>query len=654
MTLSIIIVNYNVGYFLEQCLYSVLKATKNIDSEIYVVDNNSVDGSCLMITEKFPEINLITNNKNYGFAYANNQAIRLCKGEFILLLNPDTVVEENTFKNVIDFIVSHPDAGGLGVKMIDGKGNYLPESKRGLPTPMVAFYKIFGLAKLFPKSKIFGKYHLGYLSKDEIHEVDVLSGAFMLLRKEALDKIGILDEDFFMYAEDIDLSYRIIKGGYKNYYFPNTTIIHYKGESTKKESINYVMVFYNAMIIFANKHFSKKNAKILSILIKSAIYFRAFFAILSRFFNNIILPVIDGGLIFLGFYIIKPYWEDYKFPYGGSYPDEFLYFAVPAYILIWLGTIYYSGGYDKPVKISKVIKGLTIGTILILIFYALLSENFRFSRALIFIGALWAFISLISVRYLFNYFKIKNFIISSIRKKKVVIVGNTDEALRVSSLLNLTEIKPHIIGFVSPQKQLPSTNYIGNIEQLNEVVKINKIEEIIFCAKDISSRMIIKYMLKLSDNNIDYKIASPDSVSVIGSNSINSAGDLYTVNFNAISKEINKRNKRLLDVFVSIIFILTSPIFIFIVDNIKIFYKNCFNILFGVYSWVGYYSKSENNNVNLPKIKKGILTPLDVLKNKNIPAEEAERMNMIYAKDYKLINDILIIYKGIKNIGRKH
>ncbi|HNP49101.1 MAG TPA: glycosyltransferase family 2 protein, partial [Bacteroidia bacterium] len=222
MKLSVIIVNYNVKYFLEQCLHSVLKASAGIATEIWVVDNNSVDGSVEMLAEKFPTVKLIANTDNKGFSKANNQAIEKSTSEYVLLLNPDTVVEEDTFRKMLSFMDSHPDAGGLGVKMIDGTGRFLPESKRGLPTPAVAFYKIFGLSALFPKSKTFGKYHLGYLGENEINSVDVLAGAFMLIRKKTLDKIGLLDEDFFMYGEDIDLSYRIIKGGYKNYYFPET------------------------------------------------------------------------------------------------------------------------------------------------------------------------------------------------------------------------------------------------------------------------------------------------------------------------------------------------------------------------------------------------------------------------------------------------
>jgi len=226
MKLSIIIVNYNVKYFLIQCLNSVLEAIENIDAEIFVVDNNSSDGSVEMLKEKFPMLRLIENQENVGFSKANNQAIREASGEYILLLNPDTLVESETFCKSIQFMDEHDDAGALGVKMLNGKGEFLPESKRGLPLPNVAFYKIFGLTKLFPKSKKFASYHLSCMDNNQIHSVEVLSGAFMMLRKSVLDKIGYLDEDYFMYGEDIDLSYRITQNGYINYYYPETKIIH--------------------------------------------------------------------------------------------------------------------------------------------------------------------------------------------------------------------------------------------------------------------------------------------------------------------------------------------------------------------------------------------------------------------------------------------
>ncbi|MBO7540983.1 MAG: glycosyltransferase family 2 protein, partial [Bacteroidales bacterium] len=246
MRLSIVIVNYNVKFFLEQCLNSVFEALQGIDSEVWVVDNNSVDGSVAMLKEKYPQVRLIANKENVGFSKANNQALRQINGDCVLLLNPDTLVESDTFAKCLAFMDEHPDCGGLGVKMINGEGEYLRESKRGFPTPKVAFYKISGLIKLFPHSPKYAHYYLGHLDPDQTAEIEILSGAFLMTRKEVLDKIGLLDETFFMYGEDIDFSYRILQGGYKNYYLPATRIIHYKGESTKKGSLNYVYTFYNA------------------------------------------------------------------------------------------------------------------------------------------------------------------------------------------------------------------------------------------------------------------------------------------------------------------------------------------------------------------------------------------------------------------------
>ena len=289
--ISIIIINYNVKYFLEACLLSVKASIKNIDAEVIIVDNNSSDGSCDYLMKLFPEFKFIQNIENKGFAKANNQAISIATGKYILLLNPDTIIGENTIYDCINFMYQHNEAGALGVHMIDGNGTFLKESKRALPTPAVSFYKIFGLAALFPNSKRFNHYHLGHLSKEHTHEIEVLSGAFMLLRSETIKKCGVLDEDYFMYGEDIDLSYKIIKSGYKNYYFPKARIIHFKGESTKKGSLNYVVIFYRAMEIFARKHFSKGKAPVYSFFINLAIYLRATTAILKRLFDYILYPV---------------------------------------------------------------------------------------------------------------------------------------------------------------------------------------------------------------------------------------------------------------------------------------------------------------------------------------------------------------------------
>jgi len=654
MKLSIVIVNYNVKYFLEQCLHSVRRAIGGTDSEVFVVDNNSVDGSVTMIQEKFPDVTTIANKENSGFSKANNQAIKKARGEYILLLNPDTVVEDDTFAKVIQFMDEHPDAGGLGVKMLDGKGNFLPESKRGLPTPAVAFYKIFGLSRLLPKSKIFGKYHLGFLDKEKTHEIEILSGAFMLLRKSVLNKIGLLDETFFMYGEDIDLSYRITKAGYKNYYFPETRIIHYKGESTKKSSVNYVVVFYNAMAIFARKHFSVKNARLFSFLINLAVYFRAFLAILNRFFARAALPIADAVLLFGGIIGIKNYWEhNVIFPYGGEYPAEIVSVAIPLYILIWLMSVYLSGGYDRPVRLSKIFQGLFIGTVIILTVYALLPEDYRFSRALIVFGALWGFISMMGLRFIFHLFKLKNYRIGIKTNKRFVIIGNKDEAERVADLLRKADMNPGFIGFVNvKEKHDKNVGFIGNLGQIKDIINIYKIDEVIFCAKDLPAQKIIDKMSELNISQVEFKIAPPESLSIIGSQSINTSGDIYIIELDSITKVNNKRSKRFLDIVISTVLLIISPLAIVVMKNPLGFLKNIFLIIFGKESWVGYRFTETSENHKLPEIKKGVLNPTDVLKNKSISYDTIDRLNLLYARDYKVLNDLNIILKGFRSLGR--
>ncbi|MFN8116231.1 MAG: glycosyltransferase family 2 protein [Bacteroidia bacterium] len=646
--LSVVIVNYNVKHFIEQCLFSVLKASENIACEVFVVDNNSVDGSVTLIKEKFPQVNLIVNKTNTGFSVANNQALKIAKGEYVLLLNPDTVVQEDTFSKILAFMDEHPDAGGLGVKMLDGQGNFAPESKRGLPTPEVAFYKMFGFSRFFPKSKRFGKYHLSYLSEDELAEIDVMSGAFMLIRKTVLDKIGFLDETFFMYGEDIDLSYRIKKAGYKNYYFPDTQIIHYKGESTKRSSLNYVVIFYKAMAIFSNKHFSGSNAFWFNALIHLAIFLKASLALLSRFFKAFTVPMIDFGIITFGLFFIKNIYQQKTGIDGDIYSEKLLSVAFPLYATAWVVMVYFNGGYDKPIKILKIIRGVLVGTVFILMGYSLLPESLRFSRALILLGTSWAMVCFVLTRLLYHVLKFKTYSLSSAKTKRIAIIGEEQEFNRVSALLKQTQANPGFVGFVSAEiNGVHNPYYIGKINQIDEIIKVHQINEIIFCAKDISSQFIINNMLTLVSSGVDFKIAPPESLSIIGSNDVDTAGDLYVIDVNSVSKSNNKRNKRLLDIGVSILAILFSPVLLFIQENKSNYFLNCFNVLFGFYSWVGYGKITDRS---LPEIKRSVLYPAMLL-DKDIDSNKIKLANLRYAKDYKIEKDILIIWKCRKQLG---
>ena len=546
MRLSVVIVSYNVKKHLEQCLFSVQKASIGIETEIYVVDNNSVDGSVELVQNSFPEIKLIVNKDNKGFATACNQALSVSKSKYALLLNPDTVVAEDTFISCIKFMDDHLEAGALGVKMINGKGEFLPESKRSLPTPLISFYKIFGLSALFPKSKTFGKYQLRYIDKNEIAEIEVLSGAYMFLRMETLQKTGLLDEDFFMYGEDIDLSYRIIKSGYKNYYFPETTIIHYKGESTKKGSLNYVRIFYQAMSIFAKKHYSDKNLKWFLFFIHLAIYLRAGISILKRLSRKILLPLLDFTLIFFSFRYIIPLWGNYKFGSPGYYSSEIINLFIPAYILIWLFFVLLNGGYQKYINSKKLFLSIIYGSIAILIIYSLLPEHYRFSRAIILIGTVTTFVILYLSRIITSLFKINILDFMGRKQQKTVVIYEADN--HDDKLSDFFENKFNIIGYLS-KKTNTKVNYLGNFSRLPEIIDFYKISRVIYVLGDISTTEIINSMLTVSKKNIAFKIVLPAKSITDNNFLIIDVGEHAEINSKLNKSTDNKLRKKIFTIF---------------------------------------------------------------------------------------------------------
>ncbi len=653
MKLSVVIVNYNVQHFLESCLQSVMVACEGIEAEVFVVDNDSVDGSVEMVQSRFPSVILIDNKENVGFSRANNQAMRIANGELVLLLNPDTLVEADTFTKCIAFMDSHQDCGGLGIRMVDGKGNFLPESKRGLPTPEVAFYKIFGLSWLFPRSKRFGRYHLTYLDEHATHEVEVLSGAFMLMRKEVLDKVGLLDEEFFMYGEDVDLSYRIILGGWKNYYYPDARIIHYKGESTKKGSLNYVYVFYNAMAIFARKHFSAERARLFSMLINLAIVFRATVALLNRFVKAVALPFADGALVYAGLAMIAGYWErSVRADEGLHYPDEFYLLVLPAYVLIWLAGVWFSGGYDRPVRVLRIVYGLVAGSAVILMAYGLLAEEVRFSRAVLLLGSLWTLIIVPALRFLLHWSGIGSLELNGSRNRRFVIVGQQREAERVELLLRETFRGPEFIGHVS-STDVGFDGALGTVVQLDEVIRIHAATEVIFCAADMPARQIIDIMTQTAHQQVDFKIAPQEGMFLIGSNSINTAGDLYTFGINPVSKASNIRLRRLFDVTLSLLLMVLLPLVIWTMRRPMGLFRNIMLTFIGRRTWVGYARDGgADRDFHLPKLAAGVLSPLDGLDGGELDAEGLVRINLRYAKDYSVLNDLAVVLKGFRELGR--
>lgn len=502
---------------MSQAIHASQKACKNIDSEIFVVDNASTDGSIEMLEMDFPDIKIIQNKKNVGFSKANNQAIKLAKGKFILLLNPDTVVAEDTFEKCISFMEKMPKCGALGVRMLDGAGNFLPESKRSLPQPAVAFYKIFGLSKLFPKSKRYGRYHLTFLDEHQNHEVEILAGAFMFCRKKVLDEIGLLDETYFMYGEDIDLSYRVILGGFKNYFCAETSIIHYKGESTKKQSVNYIRIFYKAMVIFAQKYFSKSNARTFAFLINFAIFIRAGLAIFLGFFKKVFSPILDALLLFAGMFWLKEFWEKYvKYEEQIIYPDLLMQAIVPLYIFIWLGSVYFSGGYDKPFRATKMIRGLLVGTVLISAIYGFFDESYRFSRGLILAGTLLAICIILGIRLLLQFFQEGNFKLNQEEIKRILVLGNQSETNRLLSLLQQAHVPSKFLGFLSDDsKDEKEEFYLDSTDNIKNIIQLFEVNEIIFCGNNFSNKKIITWIEELKSKKIEFKILPEKSLSLI-------------------------------------------------------------------------------------------------------------------------------------------
>lgn len=649
MQLSVVIVNYNVKYFLEQAIHAALKAAQGLEVEIFMVDNASSDGSVEMVREKFPAITLIANQDNVGFSKANNQAMRIAKGKYILLLNPDTVVEEDAFRKCIAFMDAHPEAGSLGCKMIEGSGQFLPESKRGFPSPWVAFYKTFGLSKIFPNSKKFNHYHLGYLDNDETNEIEILAGAYMFMRKAALDKVGLLDETFFMYGEDIDLSYRITQGGYKNYYFPDARIIHYKGESTKKGSLNYVKVFYNAMIIFAKKHFKGEQARFFVFMMQMAIYLRASITVFSNFFRKSYLLILDTLLIIIGLFLLKDFWAVTNFNDPNYYSPTFERFNIPLYSALWILTIYFSGGYDTKYNIQRIFRGILIGTVTIAAVYGFLDLQYRTSRMLIALGAVWTALSILTTRLIFHFFEYGNINITREKGHNYIIVGSDDESERVQRLLYKAQVWNNFVGTVSTTST-DTQHKLGNVQQLADIIQIYNISEVIFCSKDISYQSIIDWMIAIGAK-VDYKIVAANSPSIVGSSSKNTQGQLYNIEVQfSINTSMNRRNKRVFDVISSLGLLIGLPIVMFLVKNPFRFIQHLFSVFLGQKTWIS-YTNTSYQQYKLPKLKKGILSPTDALKVQNLDQATTERVHFFYAKDYTVYNDWEILWKAIRKLG---
>ena len=644
LQLSIIIVNYNVKYFLEQCLCSVMKSIENIESEIFVVDNNSSDGSRDFFTDRFPLVKFIWNKENIGFSKANNIAISQAVGKYILFLNPDTLIPEDCLEKCISFFESRPCAGALGIKMLDGSGKFLKESKRSFPSPLTSFYKLSGLATLFPRSKVFSKYHLGNLDENQNHQVDVLAGAFMMVPKKIIDVVGIFDEDFFMYGEDIDLSYRIREAGYNNFYFAESSIIHFKGESTKRGGLNYVRLFYKAMSIFAGKHYGKK-AVFFNLLIQTGIIIRAFLSGIKRFIKWIGMPVIDATLILMSFWLVKIFWSLY-IKRDVNYSPNMLIIAFPAFTFIFLIASYYSGLYDNGFKQKRLNHSILIAFLVLLSIYALLPESLRFSRGILVFGSLIAFTLMTLTRWWLVKWKVIERDERSEEHRQTFIAGTEKEFEEVNVIMQNAGMQERVLGRVDINGN--KTNTIGNIEVLKQLLTTYSIKEVIFCEGQLSFKKIVE-IIKDIPSRVRIKFHASCTLGIIGSGNNKSRGSFISPDKKIIlSQPISKRNKSLFDVVISVCFIITFPLHLFLQKTPGKFFKNVFDILFLKKTWVGYAFQE----ADLPKIKNGVLTTTGLPSSLNtLPRESLIASDKWYATDYEIWEDVRIIWRNYKLLG---
>lgn len=496
MEISIVIVNYKVPHHLWLALKSIEESAEYFESkyfnfflneksnplqskftsvEVWVVDNGSDQESLKFVIENFSWVKWIFNKENLGFSAANNQALKICSGKYLLIQNPDTVLPKHTLWNCWSKMEASSNFGAMGVRMVDSFGRFLKESKRGVPSPWASFCKIFGLTSIFPGSRILSSYYQGHLDENKDHKIPILAGAFMWVKNEVAHKVGFLDEAYFMYGEDIDWSYRINKAGFDNYYYSGITILHFKGESTQKGSLNYVKLFYGAMLLFVNKHYTGKSQAVLKFVLKVGILLRAIASACNRISKKFVFLISDlVGFYFILLGIVRV-WEKFLKPgLSYPYPDEFLVFVLPLFILIWIVSIFLMGGYLIPIKLKRMINAFFLGTAFVLILHGLFPEDLRFSRGIILLGAPICF----GFSYAFK--KLSVFILN---QSKTVELDFGSSVIGLVSHRNHVQLRECVnklngvrwIGYFSNlsdcKMPLPDSDYLGSADSISAVLR---------------------------------------------------------------------------------------------------------------------------------------------------------------------------------------
>jgi GT2 family glycosyltransferase len=641
LDLSIVIVNYNVKEFLTQCIDSIYKSKTSYSFEVIVVDNNSADSGEKSIREQFPSVHWINNPENIGFGKANNIGFETAKGEYTLILNPDTVLQSDAIEKCLNFLGDHPEVGGLGIQGIDGSGRFLPESKRALPTPLVALWKITGLSSLFPKSRLFARYHLGHLDKNENHEVDILVGCFMMVPTKLLRQVQGFDTRYFMYGEDIDLSYELQKTGKKNIYFSESRIIHYKGESTKRGSLNYVRMFYKAMVLFAQKQFSGSAAWAYKLLIYFGIYLRASLAVVARIARSAFAPALDGALLFTVLNHIKVYWEfNHRFINGGSYPDLYTFQIQGSYVFLWIFGLWVGGAYFKGTQPKHLIRSMFFTTLLIGFTYGLLPEELRFSRALLMLGALIGTAVLLSYRALISLLTGQRLFQEQQQQPRIIFYGKDSNFESLQTILKESNVYPAFTWKQNPLEE-------NDIETLGALIQLHRINELIIDNDSISYDKFIELTVQLGSHT-SIKSLLPHQGFIIGSDSSLSQGSTYKKQY-FISDPNYLRQRRIYEIVLTF-FILNVPVSLLTalifgrLNGWKAWIQNAGNILIGKRSLIGYTS-ALGEKFSLPEIPEPIFDICRELPKELDFPQNAKAFIEDYAKEAQIHTDLLRLWQ---------
>jgi len=668
MQLSVVIVNYNVRVFLENALTSVIKAMEKIDGEVFVVDNASDDGSVEMVRQKFPRVKLIVNDRNLGFAAANNRALEKCRSDFVLLLNPDTLVQEDTIQVMIKYLNDHPEAGMAGCKILNPDGSLEPACRRSFPTPWVAFTKIAGLSALFPHSKWFGKYNLTYLDPDQTYPVEAISGSFMMVRRAVYDQVGGLDEQFFMYGEDLDWCYRIREAGWNIAYVHGTQIIHYKGESTRRSNIDEVRLFYEAMRVFVRKHLSRGIFS--DVVLRTGIALREGLAFLRTLLPPLRAVIFDIVLIDCSILLGEFIWigQFLKFPLW-SYPAVL---SVPA--LATVGVLGSLGVYtQRKLALGRVAGGTILGFVIIsaLTFFF---KQYAFSRMVVIISGAINVIILpgwrIAGRVLFQIAGGRR---RSLFGKRTVIVGaekSGQEVLR--KLRTRVEGGYQIVGFVDTThkrigEKVSGVEILGSIDNIAKIIEEYKASEVIFSTDILSYSDILSIIARTRRPAVNFRLVPSSMEVIIGKAHIDELDDipLVDIQYN-IEKPGNRFLKRFFDLTAGfILFILFYPVTVLrnrSGGEIGKFARGILDlpeVLRGNMSLVGPQELpsptgksglfAASGFLGLP----GITGLVQINFRDDLSPDEVEKYNLYYAKNQSLMLDIEILIKSLLLLIRK-